>query len=147
MTSSFAIDLAHLSCPCKFNGHLIQHGMQACGDSVHSCAGLADTVSLANSLTCNAAHQECIRTAARVRACNSNRSPIEAHIPGKIIELCFNRTPGHVLTNNGLCLHSCAVRVTIFSTPGEFHSVSNFTLLHTLTLATHSYALLSSLIP
>ena len=38
----------------------------------------------------------------------------------------------------------CAGRVTIFSTGGKFHPSSNFTLLHTLTLATRSYALLLS---
>ena len=34
------------------------------------------------------------------------------------------------------------VRVTIFSTGGKFRPVSNFTELHTLTLATRSYTLL-----
>ena len=37
---------------------------------------------------------------------------------------------------------SCAVRVTIFSTGGKFRPVSNFTELHTLTLAACFYALL-----
>ena len=37
---------------------------------------------------------------------------------------------------------TCAGRVTIFSTGGKFRPVSNFTYLHTLTLATCSYALL-----
>ena len=37
---------------------------------------------------------------------------------------------------------ACAGRITIFSTGGKFHPGSNFTELHTLTLATCSYALL-----
>ena len=37
---------------------------------------------------------------------------------------------------------SCTVRVTIYSTGGKFHLVSNFTKLHALTLAACSYALL-----
>ena len=37
---------------------------------------------------------------------------------------------------------SCAVCVTIFSTDGKFWPVANFTKLHALTLAAHSYALL-----
>ena len=36
---------------------------------------------------------------------------------------------------------ACPVRVTIFSTGGKFQPVSNFTELHTLTLAARSYAL------
>ena len=42
----------------------------------------------------------------------------------------------------GLCLAVCPVCVTIFSTGSEFRPVSNFTKLHTLTLAARSYALL-----
>ena len=49
-------------------------------------------------------------------------------------------------SNNGLCLvytyTACAVCVTIFSTGSKFRPVSNFRELHTLTQATHSYALL-----
>ena len=37
---------------------------------------------------------------------------------------------------------ACAGHVAIFSTCGKFHLVSNFTQLHILTLAAHSYALL-----
>ena len=37
---------------------------------------------------------------------------------------------------------ACPVRVTIFSTGGKFRPVSNFTELHTLTLAARSYTLL-----
>ena len=36
-----------------------------------------------------------------------------------------------------------AVGVTIFSIGGKFRPVSNFTELHALTLAVHSYALLT----
>ena len=36
-----------------------------------------------------------------------------------------------------------AVCVTIFSTGGKFHSVSNFTQLHVITQVAHSYALLT----
>ena len=52
-------------------------------------------------------------------------------------------TPIHVLSNNGLCLHTAA-RVTIFSTGGKFGPVSNFTELHALTQVAHSYVLLYS---
>ena len=49
--------------------------------------------------------------------------------------------------NNGLCLPAaCTVHVTIFSTGGKFRLVSNFTELHTLTLAARSYALLGETI-
>ena len=41
---------------------------------------------------------------------------------------------------------ACAARVTIFSTGGKFHPVSNFTELHALTQAVRSYALLISYI-
>ena len=41
-----------------------------------------------------------------------------------------------------MSMRSCAVRVTIFSTGGKFRPVSNFTELHALTQASHSYALL-----
>ena len=37
---------------------------------------------------------------------------------------------------------ACAVHVTIFSTGSKFWPVPDFTELHVLTLATHSYALL-----
>jgi len=54
-----------------------------------------------------------------------------------------NRTPDDMLSNNGFCLCSIsAVHVTIFSNGSKFHPVSNFTGLHALTLAAHSYALL-----
>ena len=45
-------------------------------------------------------------------------TPIEARSLGK-----ENRTPGHVLSNNGLCI--CSVCVTIFSTGSKFRPVSN----------------------
>ena len=38
----------------------------------------------------------------------------------------------------------CVVHVSIFSTGGKFHLVSNFTQLHTLTLVAISYALLGN---
>ena len=38
---------------------------------------------------------------------------------------------------------SFAASVTIFSTGGKFQPVSNFTLLHALTLAARSYVLLA----
>ena len=38
--------------------------------------------------------------------------------------------------------HPSALHVTIFSNGSKFHPVSNFTELHALTLASHSYALL-----
>ena len=41
---------------------------------------------------------------------------------------------------------ACAGRVTIFSTGGKVRPGSNFTLLHALTLATRSYALLVKVI-
>ena len=44
-----------------------------------------------------------------------------------------------MLSNNGLCLHSCALQVTIFSTGGKF----KFYGVHAPTLAAHSYALLA----
>ena len=37
---------------------------------------------------------------------------------------------------------ACVVRVTIFSTEGKFHPVSNFTYLYALTQVARSYALL-----
>ena len=47
-----------------------------------------------------------------------------------------------MLSNNGLYL--CSMRSTCyyFSTGSKFQSVSNFTELHALTLAAHSYAVL-----
>ena len=50
-----------------------------------------------------------------------------------------NRALGHMLSNNGLCLHVAAVCVTIFSTGSKFRPVSDFTELHALTLAAHSH--------
>ena len=41
------------------------------------------------------------------------------------------------------CMCSCTVRLTTFSTAGKFQLASNFTELHALTLAAHSYLLLS----
>ena len=41
-----------------------------------------------------------------------------------------------MLINNALCQYVC---VTIFSTGGKFQMVSNFTELHALTQAAHSY--------
>ena len=45
-------------------------------------------------------------------------------------------------SNNGFCYAACAVHVTIFSTGGNFHLISNFAGLHALTLAARSYVLL-----
>ena len=53
-----------------------------------------------------------------------------------------NRTPVHMLSNNGLCPLACAVCVAIFSNGGKFRLVSNFMELHALTQADHSYVLL-----
>ena len=44
-----------------------------------------------------------------------------------------------MLSNNGLCLHSCALHVSTFSTGGKF----KFYGVHTPTLASHSCALLA----
>ena len=50
-----------------------------------------------------------------------------------------------MLSNNALCLLTAAqLRVTIFNTGGKFQLVSNFTELHTLTLAACPYATSSS---
>ena len=47
-----------------------------------------------------------------------------------------------MLSNNGYVYAAGTVRVTIFSIGDKFQLVSNFTELHTLTLAGHSYVLL-----
>ena len=41
---------------------------------------------------------------------------------------------------------ACPVCVTIFSSGGKFRPVPNFTELHALTLAAHSYALLLEMV-
>ena len=41
---------------------------------------------------------------------------------------------------------ACPVCITIFSTGGKFRPVPNFTELHALTLAAHSYALLLEMV-
>ena len=48
-----------------------------------------------------------------------------------------------MLSNNGLCLHSCAVRVTIFSNSSIIPPGFKFMELHALTLAARSYTLLA----
>ena len=49
-----------------------------------------------------------------------------------------------MLSNNRLCLPAAVQYVLLFfSTDGKFRPVSNFMQLHTLTLATRSYTLLS----
>ena len=37
---------------------------------------------------------------------NERVTPIEARSPSKLLNRTKNRTPGHMLSNNGLCLHS-----------------------------------------
>ena len=71
----------------------------------------------------------------------SNVTPI---VQSKLLNCTINRMPGYVLSNNGYVYAACAVRVATFSTGGkfQFELVSNFTELHTLTLATRSYVLL-----
>ena len=62
---------------------------------------------------------------------------------GKVIRTTlFDNKLGHVLSNNGLCIHAAAQYMLLFSTCGNFRLVSNFTKLHALTLPTRSYALL-----
>ena len=57
-----------------------------------------------------------------------------------------NTTPGHLCAQQQCIMAyvnaACAGRVTIFSTGGKVRPGSNFTQLHTLTLAARSYALL-----
>ena len=48
-----------------------------------------------------------------------------------------------MLSNNSLCLHSCAVRVTIFSNSSMIPPGFKFMELHALTLVAHSYTLLA----
>ena len=67
--------------------------------------------------SCRAVHE----WAARVRACN----PV---VRAKLLNCSENRKPGHVLSNNGLCLRTAVQYVvTVFSTHGKFRPVSNFT--------------------
>ena len=47
-------------------------------------------------------------------------TPIEARGQVKLLNRTKNRTPSHVLGNNGLCLRSMCTHVTIFSTGGKF---------------------------
>ena len=68
-------------------------------------------------------YQECIRTSNKS---NFNRSPVRS----KLLQHTENRTTGHMLSNNHLCLRS---------TGGKFQPVLK---LHTLTLAAHFYVLL-----
>ena len=48
-----------------------------------------------------------------------------------------NRTPGHMLSNNGFCLCSMCSMCYCFSIGGKFCPASNFVGLHVLTLAAH----------
>ena len=57
-----------------------------------------------------------------------------------------NRTPGHKRRLGSPYINTAwAIRVTVFSTAGNFRPVSNFMELHALTLAARSYALLTTL--
>ena len=58
------------------------------------------------------------------------------------LELLKIEHPVTCLATVAYVYSACAVHVTIFSSGGKFWPVSNFTELHTLTLAAHSYALL-----
>ena len=64
-------------------------------------------------------------------------TPIEAHSPVKIIELKIEHPFTCLATMPYVC--SMSSMCTIFSTGGKFWLVLNFTELHALTLATHSW--------
>ena len=53
-----------------------------------------------------------------------------------------NRTSSHMLSNNSFMYSSMPSTCCYFSTGSKFWPFSNFTELHALTLATHSYAFL-----
>ena len=60
-------------------------------------------------------------------------------------KLLYRTTPGHIYMLIATMAYVCAaftVCVIIFSTGGKFRLVSNFSELHALSLAAHSYALL-----
>ena len=70
---------------------------------------------------------------ARVRACNSNRSP---QYSPNLIE---NRSPGHVLSNNGLCLQAAVQYVLLFLALAVNSDWFQISELHAVTPAARSY--------
>ena len=66
-------------------------------------------------------------------------TPIEAHTPVKIIKLTQNKTPGHILSNNALCLRSSAQYMLLFLVlAGNFKFMELYTLILKLVILMHS---------
>ena len=82
--------------------------------------------------------QERMRTGDLSKSVNSNRSP------SKLLNLNKNRTPGHMVSNNDLCLRSAVQYMLLFLVLAV--NSDRFQILHALTQAARSYSLLGSVL-